>query len=154
MQPLIIGLDPGTTSAYAILDISGDIIKVRSRRNMKLSVMIKDIIKYGKPLLAGTDKEKIPRTIKKFSLLTGAKIVSPEEDISVTQKKVPIKTKNEHETDALSSAYFAYDKYKSKFKRIRNYLIKKDKIELLDDVITLVISEEISKHKALKAIKQ
>jgi len=154
MQPLIIGLDPGTTSAYAIIDISGDIIKVRSRRNMKLSTMVKDIIKYGKPLLIGTDKEKIPKTIKKFSLSTGAKIVSPEEDISVTQKKVPIKTKNEHETDALSSAFFVYDKYKNKFKKIRNYLIKKDKVELLDNVITLVISEGMSKHKALKTIKQ
>lgn len=122
MQPLIIGLDPGTTTAYAVLDSNREIIKVASKRNIKLSTIIRDIIRYGKPLVVGTDKEKIPRLVKKFSLATGAKIVNPYEDRSVREKRnsTDIKTKNEHEFDALVSAFYAYDKYKNLFRKIKN----------------------------------
>ena len=155
MHPLIIGLDPGTTTAYAILDSNREIIKVASRRNIKLSSIIRDIIKYGRPLLVGTDKEKVPRLVKKFSLATGAKIVSPPEDRSVREKRnsMNLKTKNEHEFDALVSAFYAYDKYQKTFRKIKNSLIKNNKIELLDYVITLVLLEEINIYKAVKILE-
>ncbi len=155
MQPLIIGLDPGTTTAYAILDSNRDIIKVASRRNIKLSTIIRDIIRYGKPLLVGTDKEKIPRLVKKFSLATGAKIVGPFEDRTVKEKRLSatIKTKNEHETDALACAFYAYDKYGNTFRKIKNNLIKNNKIELLDYVMAMVLLEDINIYKAVKILE-
>jgi uncharacterized protein len=153
MQPLIVGLDPGTTSAYAVLDIDGDVIKVASERNAKLSDIIKDIISYGKPLLIGTDKEKVPSFVKKFAILTGANIVSPEEDLLLQDKRINIKTKNEHENDALASAFFAYEQNKKLFDRINNKLKKKDKPELKNDVVNIVFSEKISIDKALKILE-
>jgi len=155
MQPLIIGLDPGTTTAYAILDSNGEIIKVNSKRNMKLSSILNDVIKYGKPLLVGTDKEKVPKLIKKFSLLTGAKIISPEEDRVVKEKRkaINIKTRNGHEFDALTSAFFAFDKSKNLINRIKVNLKKRDMAELKDEVVSLVFSRGISIHKALNLVQ-
>ena len=86
---------------------------------------------------------------------TGAKIVSPPEDRSVREKRnsMNLKTKNEHEFDALVSAFYAYDKYQKTFRKIKNSLIKNNKIELLDYVITLVLLEEINIYKAVKILE-
>ncbi len=153
MQPLIIGLDPGTTTAYAILDIDGEIIKVSSKRNIKLCNILTDIIYHGKPILVGTDKGKIPSLVKKFSNLTGAIIVSPDEDLLSCEKKKNIKAKNSHEADALSSAFFAYEQKKKLLERISNKLEKKDKLELKDEVVKIVFSNKSSIDRAIKTLE-
>ncbi|MBI2665284.1 DUF460 domain-containing protein [Candidatus Woesearchaeota archaeon] len=67
-KPLaIIGLDPGTTSAYAILTLDGKIINCNSGKEMPLSIIIKEIVDLCRPVLVGTDKAKIPSFVEEFS---------------------------------------------------------------------------------------
>ena len=63
----IIGLDPGTTSAYAILNLKGELIKTNSGKEFSLSEMIKEIMDECTPLIVSTDKAKIPGFVEEFS---------------------------------------------------------------------------------------
>ena len=50
MKPLaIIGLDPGTTSAYVALGLDGNIIKTNSGKALTLAMMISQMIEVCLP---------------------------------------------------------------------------------------------------------
>ena len=84
---LIIGVDPGTTLAYAILDINGNLIKLRSSKNLSLSKLIFDTIKYGKIVIVGCDVAKVPGFVQDYAIKVGAKLIYPKEDLSVVEKR-------------------------------------------------------------------
>ncbi len=119
---LIAGIDPGTTIGYALLDLDGRIVQVKSSKNMNMSSLILDIIREGKVVVIGTDKSKTPKFVEKIASKIGARVVRPEEDLKVEEKRELTRTyefSNEHEKDALASALYA-------FKRVRKLLIKAD----------------------------
>ncbi|MBI2667212.1 DUF460 domain-containing protein [Candidatus Woesearchaeota archaeon] len=139
---LILGIDPGTTTAYAVLDIDGNLVEVKSKKDYSFSSLILDVIKHGKILLIGTDVKEIPYFIKKVSRKVGSKIISPYYNIKVEEKKEltkEYKTSNDHERDALASAIIAFKRKRSLFSKIENYLAKNNKLELKYDVIELAI---------------
>ena len=57
---LIVGIDPGMTTAYAVLDIEGNFIHSHSSKQFDLNMIISETIRMGKAILVGTDKAKIP----------------------------------------------------------------------------------------------
>jgi len=152
MQPLIVGIDPGTTTAYAIIDINGEIIKVSSSKFWDFSDLLLEIIKYGKPLIVGTDKKISPNLIRKFSMKTGAKIISPEKDLTNYEK---IKTGNDHESDALASSFFAYEKLLPLIKKIDSFLEKENKLELKEQIFSMLMTDSgLSIKTALMKIEE
>src|SRR3989338_9246374 len=107
---LIVGIDPGTTTAYAVLDIEGNLMHLNSSKQLDLKLLISDIIKLGKVVLVGTDKANVPRLVEAFATKVGARIVSPKEDLKVNEKRDMTHNLNfndEHQGDALASALFA-----------------------------------------------
>src|SRR3989338_8964140 len=101
---LIIGIDPGTTLGYAILNADKKILEINSSKELSISSLIKKCNELGKPLVVGTDKKKNPHFVSKFAAQFNAKIVSPKEDLSVNEKnKLTQDYKlNNHERDALA----------------------------------------------------
>jgi predicted RNase H-like nuclease (RuvC/YqgF family) len=85
-QWVIVGLDPGTTAGYAVLDINGKLLKVDSSKDFDLSKIISNIIEFGKVIVTGTDKQRVPSFVEQFAAKTGSKIISPNEDLSVALK--------------------------------------------------------------------
>ena len=157
MQPLIVGIDPGTTTAYAIIDINGEIIKVSSSKFWDFSDLLLEIIKYGKPLIVGTDKKISPNLIRKFSMKTGAKIISPEKDLTNYEKikLLKIKTGNDHESDALASSFFAYEKLLPLIKKIDSFLEKENKLELKEQIFSMLMTDSgLSIKTALMKIEE
>ncbi len=142
---LIVGIDPGTTTGYAILDISGNLVAVDSSKNLGLSWLISEVAKFGRVVIAGTDKGKVPDLVHRFAAKLGAKTINPKEDLSIAEKREMSKmfsVKNCHENDALASAFFA-------FNEVRHLIRKIDKIDFGDreSVKELVISKGMSiKH--------
>ncbi len=59
-KPIIIGIDPGTTIGVAVLDTSGSLMYSASFKNAQLSEIITEVMKYGQPILVGTDKKNLP----------------------------------------------------------------------------------------------
>ncbi|MBN1502003.1 DUF460 domain-containing protein [Candidatus Woesearchaeota archaeon] len=161
MTLLIIGLDPGTTTGYAVLDTDGKFLAADSKKNYPLSNIIFDIYKFGTPLIIGTDKKEIPSFIKQFSQKTGAKMVTPKQDMKKGEKKRIVsfnrllkKVKNIHEIDSLASAIYAYDTYKTLISKIKKYLKKENKLYVEDQVLEQVILNERSINKALEFLEK
>ncbi|MBI5389158.1 DUF460 domain-containing protein [Candidatus Woesearchaeota archaeon] len=42
---LIVGIDPGTTTAYAVLDLEGNVLKTHAQKDIDLGDVIKAIIR-------------------------------------------------------------------------------------------------------------
>jgi len=109
---VIIGIDPGTTTAYAAFDTSGKLVRAYSGRFLSLEELLKrtsdlDIIGVA------TDKKEVPQLIRRFAAARGARIFSPPEDLSVEEKKgmlselENLNLENIHQKDAAAAAVWA-----------------------------------------------
>ncbi|MFH0869005.1 MAG: DUF460 domain-containing protein, partial [archaeon] len=155
-QQLIVGIDPGTTTAYAILDIDGNTIALRSSKELSLDTIIKEVSQKGIPLIVGTDRRKCPQMVSKFSAKTGAAKAIPSYDVSEIEKNSitrGMNAANSHQKDALAAALLAYKQYEPLLKRIVKTLGKESKMELAEEVASIVISRKISIKKALATIQ-
>jgi predicted RNase H-like nuclease (RuvC/YqgF family) len=123
---LIVGIDPGTTTAYAVLGIEGNLIHLDSSKQLDLKLLISETISHGKAVLVGTDKAKVPNLVESFATKLGARIVSPQEDLKVDEKREMVSNFNfgdEHQGDALASALFAYKETKALLDKINFFAV-------------------------------
>lgn len=154
---IIIGIDPGTTLAYAALDIKGNIVELFSKKETSLGSLIDKVIKVGKPLITCCDVASPPSFVTKFAIKTGSKIISPESDLLVKEKKDLTRkhnTKNVHQMDALSAALFGYKIISPMLDKIDSVLKDLGKENLKKEVLELVIKHDISIKNAISMIEQ
>ena len=158
MKPLlIIGLDPGTTIGYAVLDIRGKLLETDSSKQLNLSAVISRIIEIGKPLVVGCDVTPAPRFVEKFATKTGSKLIEPEEDMLVEEKNAIVKgfeTEDAHQKDALASALFAFKSVKPLLDKTDKILEKLGKENLSNNVKELVIKNNISIRSAVLLLEK
>ena len=155
-DPIIIGIDPGTTTGYAVLDIHGKLLDKGSSKELGLSDLIKIVIKYGIPIIVGTDKAKIPGFVEQFAAKTGSKIVFSETDLKVEEKRALTKEyiyKDSHEMDSLASALYAFNSYSNLISRIKKYIEETKKHYLFNQLLIYVIKEDISIKDAVQIIE-
>ena len=153
---LVAGIDPGTTTAYAVLDLSGNIVSVKSAKNLGINALLAEVMQLGKIVAIGTDKAKIPSLVDDFSAKTGARIIYPKEDLKVEEKKNMVrefKTENEHQDDALASSLFAFRRIKPVLERIDSYAKENNKEGIKDNIIDLVLTKEVSIREAIDMIE-
>lgn len=84
--PIIVGFDPGLTVGLAILDLNGNLLFLKSFKEISKSEIITTIMEFGKTILIATDVENPPKAVKKLASSLNAKIFSPKNDISVSYK--------------------------------------------------------------------
>lgn len=158
MKPLlIVGIDPGTTLAYAILDLEGNMIKVVSSKQLDLDSLTTEVFSFGKPLIVATDVNPVPRFVEKFASQTGSKIIQPGQSLKVVQKKEFTKeynVVNDHERDALASAVFAFKKVRALLEKINIYVKKQGKGLLKEGIIRLVVSKDLSISDAVSILEK
>jgi len=153
---LIVGIDPGTTLGYAVLDIDSKIIKIKSSKQMNLNSLISEVVELGKVIVVGTDKTKVPGLVELFAVKTGGKVIRPEEDLKVSEKKrliLDYKVKDEHQGDALASALFAYKEERSLLKKIKVFTRNNKKEEVRGRIIDLVVTKGVSIKQAVDIIE-
>jgi len=125
MRYLIVGIDPGTTTAVAIIDLGGNLISVKSQKDWNFSDVVEFIKSHGKPVLIATDKKNPPEFVNKVKAAFNAVLYAPREDLSLDKKR-DLTSKydflNDHERDALASAIDALKNYESKFRNIEKRL--------------------------------
>lgn len=154
---LIVGIDPGTTVGYAALNLEGEALHVGSDKNISMSEIIERLIPFGKVLIVGTDKSKIPSYVEKFQAKAGGVLVRPVSDLGIDEKKHlcrNFKYANDHELDALASALAAYKKYRSLFRKINKFLEENGIMHLKHSLTRLVVEREISIANALDLLTQ
>jgi len=154
---LIVGIDPGTTVGYAILDMQGKLLLTCSGKELDLAKLLQNISAHGKPLLIGCDKHKIPGLVESFAAKFSAVIASPEHDLLVEGKKAMTSAfsfANHHEMDALASALFAWRKYQQLLEKIQHKLDGEKKELLCAPVTELVVKHGLSIKAAIAVLEQ
>ena len=140
MKPLIVGVDPGSTSAVAAVDLDGEIELLESGKNFPPRDIIQRVIKVGKPVVVASDKGKTPSKVEKIANSVGARIFEPKEDLSSDRKKELGKGANSHELDAVASAVNARRQLQRDIRKIRKYNAELDKP--LDEIAVKIFKDE------------
>jgi predicted RNase H-like nuclease (RuvC/YqgF family) len=134
-EPIIVAIDPGTTIGVAIINFSGDLIYVNSKREMKKEDVINIIISNGNPLLFATDKAKIPKFVSNIAASFSGHVFQIQEDLKYLEKKKVLESffdksalstlkLNSHEFDSLASAYYVFNKLEDKLNKISLFFSK------------------------------
>ena len=153
---LIVGIDPGTTAGFAAIDVEGNLVHLDSSKQLDLNQLISKVIKLGKAVLVGTDKAKVPHLIGEFAAKLGARIIRPEGDIKVDEKRKMVcgfNVNDEHQSDALAAALFAYKEAKPLLDRIDFFVIRNKKHDIRNRIKELVMAKEISIKNAVSIIE-
>ena len=150
---LIVGVDPGTTLGYAVLDTNGNVLRTRSSKLLELNSMLEEVVRLGSILVIGTDKKKCPGLIEKAAAATGAKVITPKEDLTTAEKDTitrGARAANNHEKDALAAALYAHKEIGPLLERIRKALEKEGKRQFFRQVAETVLATGINIKDALR----
>lgn len=144
---LIVGIDPGTTTGMAILDMKGNLLFIWSKREAKKNEVIENITKFGRPLIVASDVTPLPKGVEKIASSMGSKSYYPEIPLSTFEKTDMIKDyaeriSDEHQKDALAAALKAYKNYRGLFAKVDDALINLDLQHMFEDVVSLLLKEE------------
>lgn len=151
---LIVGIDPGTTTAYSIFDTNGNLVEIKSFRNAPESTIISAITEKGKTLIISCDVNPAPKLAEDIAKKLGAVLIAPEKSLLMSKKtrlvdeflkeqEEFIKINNKHERDAIASALFAYKQTRKLFDKIENEIDG----ELTDSIKERVLKEKIAIRK-------
>ncbi len=137
---VIVGIDPGTTTAVAVVSLDGRVLDVHSTRTADTAAIIEWLIERGRPSIVAADVTPMPETVEKFRRSFDAAGWAPPKDIPVDEKlhrTREVAYENDHERDALAAALFAYDDHEDQFERIsRKVPADVDREEVISRVLT------------------
>ncbi|NMG83240.1 MAG: DUF460 domain-containing protein [Methanosarcinales archaeon] len=122
---IIVGIDPGTTTAIAVLKLDGERLHLGSSRTTSTADTIETLSNLGRPLVIATDVNPIPHGVERIRRSFSAVPCIPPESLSIEEKIELTQDTgyaNAHERDALAAALYAYKKYKNKFVQIERKL--------------------------------
>jgi predicted RNase H-like nuclease (RuvC/YqgF family) len=118
---VLVGIDPGTTTAVAVVGLDGEVLDVLSTRTADTAAVIEWIIERGRPIIVAADVTPIPETVEKIRRSFDAAGWEPERDLPVDTKKHRTREAgwdNDHERDALAAALHAFDDHEDQFERV------------------------------------
>ncbi|PSQ32305.1 DUF460 domain-containing protein [Halobacteriales archaeon SW_10_68_16] len=120
-DPVLVGVDPGTTTAAAVVGLDGEVLDTLSTRTADTAAVIEWIIERGRPILVAADVTPMPETVEKIRRSFDAAGWTPERDLPVDTKKHRTRQQgydNDHERDAMAAALAAYDDHTDQFERV------------------------------------
>ena len=118
---VIVGIDPGTTTAVAVVGLDGTVLDVVSTRTADTASVIEWIVERGRPLLIAADVTPMPETVEKIRRSFDAAGWEPDRDLPVDVKKHRTREEgydNDHERDAIAAALGAFDAHEDQFERV------------------------------------
>lgn len=154
---LIVGIDPGTTLGYAAIDFEGNILKIGSEKNLDMGSLISKLIKVGRPLIVAGDKEYNPEYVGKLAIKFGARVIGPDYDLKVSEKRELVKefkTNDQHEIDALASAFFALKKISPLLKKINIFAEHYKKEGIKQQLIEFVVGKGLNIRDSVEIIEE
>ncbi|TSD09549.1 DUF460 domain-containing protein [Haloglomus irregulare] len=118
---VLVGIDPGTTTAVAVVGLDGEVLETLSTRTADTADVIEWIIDRGRPVLVAADVTPMPETVEKIRRSFDAAGWVPETDLPVDSKQHRTREEaydNDHERDAMAAALHAFDGHEDQFERI------------------------------------
>ncbi|WP_247730973.1 DUF460 domain-containing protein [Halovivax limisalsi] len=121
LDHVVVGIDPGTTTAVAIVSLEGNVHDVWSSRTSDTADVIEWIVERGRPVIVAADVTPIPETVEKFRRSFDAAAWTPARDLAIDEKQHRTREHpydDDHQRDALAAALFAVDDHEDQFERI------------------------------------
>jgi predicted RNase H-like nuclease (RuvC/YqgF family) len=127
-KPLIVGIDPGTTTGVAVFDLDGELILLKSGKNLSRADISRAISDVGNPIIVSSDIKPLPRAVERIATSFSARLIEPGETFSRKEKHETAKGymkvrgkvwRNRHERDALVSGIYAW-------KQVRQIVVRMD----------------------------
>jgi predicted RNase H-like nuclease (RuvC/YqgF family) len=118
---VVVGVDPGTTTAVAIVGLDGEVLDVLSTRTADTAAVTEWIVERGRPIVVAADVTPMPETVEKLRRSFDAAGWAPERDLPVDTKQHRTREEgydNDHERDAMAAALFAFDHHEDQFDRV------------------------------------
>ena len=175
-KPIIVGIDPGTTTGIAVIDLEGNVAYTDSKKGIDRSWIIETVQKYGKPVIIATDVTPVPDTVKKIASAFNARLYVPRDTVSVPEKRELVHRVqpligsaglDSHERDALAAALLAYREMSAKISQLEAYVkrlgldlplskLKRYVIEgrAISDAVELAIAEMIGPTSSVSIRRQ
>jgi Uncharacterized conserved protein len=100
---VIVGIDPGTTTAAAVVALDGRVLARFSSRTADAADVTEWLIEQGRPLIVAADVTPIPQTVEEFRRSFEATAWIPDSDLPVDEKLHRTRDHeydNDHERDA------------------------------------------------------
>ncbi|WP_226482100.1 DUF460 domain-containing protein [Natrinema amylolyticum] len=122
---VLVGIDPGTTTAVAIVGLEGEVLDVWSSRTSDTADVIEWIVERGRPIVVAADVTPMPETVEKFRRSFDAAGWTPESDLPVDEKQHRTRDHpydDDHQRDAMAAALYALDAHADQFERIADKL--------------------------------
>ncbi|MDY6769986.1 MAG: DUF460 domain-containing protein [Candidatus Nanohaloarchaea archaeon] len=153
----VVGIDPGTTSGVAVLDLDGELVDYTSRRDFSKDRIIEFIVDAGKPLLVGADVAPAPSLVEEVASNTGSVLVAPETDLDSGYKQdivddLPVGAGDAHVRDAAAAAEYARREHADQVAELRRRAREEGVEQHLGDVIELVVNGGLSTAAAIAEV--
>jgi len=117
---VLVGVDPGTTTAVALVGLDGHVLDVTSTRTADTAEVIEWIIERGRPALVAADVTPMPTTVEKIAASFDAPGWVPDSDLPVDEKQHRTREEgyeDDHQRDAMAAALYAFDHYRETIER-------------------------------------
>ena len=141
---VLVGVDPGTTTAAAVVSLDGEVLDRFSSRTADTGDVVEWLVERGRPVLVAADVTPMPETVEGFRRSFDAAGWTPDADLPVDEKLHRTREAsydNDHERDATAAALFAFDDHADQFERIAR---KTPPALDRGEVIARVLAEETS----------
>ncbi|AQL43014.1 hypothetical protein BV210_09925 [Halorientalis sp. IM1011] len=151
---VIVGIDPGTTTAAAVVDVHGEVLDVFSTRTADTAAVIEWIIERGRPIVVAADVEPMPETVEKIRRSFEAAAWIPTSDLPVDEKKHRTREEgydDDHQRDALAAALSAFDAHEDQFERVAEKVPPQHD---LGEVLARVVAGEESVEAVLSDLER
>lgn len=142
-EPVIVGMDPGTTTAVAIFGLDGALLTITSRRGFARAALRKLILEQGSPVVIASDVSPLPKAVGKAVASFSALPMLPEQPLGWRDKKrileafckdqVPAARpwRNVHERDALIAGFRAWKRLRPRLQKIDQASVEAVRASLL-----------------------
>jgi len=117
---VFVGVDPGTTTAVALVALDGRVLDVTSTRTADTADVIEWIIERGRPVVVAADVTPMPATVEKIRASFDAAGWAPDSDLPVDEKQHRTREEgyeDDHQRDAMAAALFAHDAHADQIRR-------------------------------------
>jgi len=127
---LIVGIDAGIKTGYAILNLRGELVACGVEKEASHERIVKIISDTGTPSVIATDVNPPPRFVNKIAARFNAPLFVPQRVISVEEKKdIGRGIADPHVRDAYAAAVKAYRHYANRLRQIDNMNVGRNEKE-------------------------
>ncbi|MEW6036592.1 MAG: DUF460 domain-containing protein [Candidatus Micrarchaeota archaeon] len=116
---LIVGIDAGINTGYAVLDLSGSLVGSGCEKEASDERIVRAVSSFGIPVLVASDTHPPSHFVQKVAARLNVKVFCPAESMSrVEKREIGGHIDDPHVRDSYAAAVKAYRKYANRLRQI------------------------------------